>query len=140
MPAEPRGTRPGGWSNRDFYDEVAAPRRLWERGITTSLVAVATFFVFLFAAQHEAANCEDACYGGPLRTYEPGHAWTAYDGSWQWQAQWGMGLIAFLLGLAALATVSRYRLRAWTVRLSVVALVVAAGWIAWRFLEPPIPT
>ncbi|HWH96022.1 MAG TPA: hypothetical protein VNT03_19320 [Baekduia sp.] len=139
MPAEPRASRPGGWGNRDFHDEVARRPSLLQRGVTAALVTAAAFVVFLLAIQHENTNCGDACYDGGLRSYEGGHAWTAYHESWQWQAQWGLGGAGLVLGLAALTTASRYSLRRWTLALNGAAAACATAWVLWRVLEPPIP-
>jgi hypothetical protein len=132
--------RPGGWGNRDFHDEVPAPRRLLERGVAAAGVTVAAFVVMLLAIQHENTDCSDACYDGGLRSYESGHAWTAYQDSWQWQAQWALGIAGIVLGLGALATSGRYAWRRWTLALNCAAVACMAGWILWRVLEPPIPT
>jgi hypothetical protein len=132
--------RPGGWNNRDFHDEVATPRSALERGIVAAWVTVVAFVVMLLAIQHENTSCRDACYDGGLRSYEGGHAWTAYQDSWQWQAQWGLGVAAIVLAVAALATSGRYAWRRWTLALNVVAIACCLAWIAWRVLEPAIPT
>jgi hypothetical protein len=44
------------------------------------------------------------------------------------------------LGLAALATASRYAWRHWTVALNCATAACVVAWIAWRVLEPAIPT
>jgi hypothetical protein len=132
--------RAGGWSNRDFHDEVPRGRRLVERGAISAVATLVAFFVFLAAIQHEYRRCGDACYDGGLRTYESGHAWTAYQDSLQWQAQWGLGLLALVLGIGAIATSTRMGLRRWTQGLLCATVVCSAAWIAWRVLEPAIPT
>jgi hypothetical protein len=132
--------RPGSWANRDFHDEVVRRRRPLERGTFAAVVTVVAFFVCLLAVQHEGSKCRDACYdGGVLRSYQPGHAWTAYEGSWQWQGQWALGVGALVLAVAALATLGRFRLRRFTPPLSGLALALAVAWVAWRVLEPAIP-
>jgi len=136
MPAD----RAGGWSNRDFEDEVPAPRRLVGRGLAAALATAAAFFVFLFAAQHEVQNCGDSCYDGGLRTFERGHAWTAYEGSWQWQAQWALGFLALGLAIAGLATASRLEWRRRTARLVLASVACMALWGAWVLVEPAIPS
>jgi hypothetical protein len=130
----------GSWNNRDFHDEVPRRRRLRERGLTAGLVTVAAFAVFLVAIQHEITGCRDACYDNGLRTYEGGHVWTAYDGSWQWQAQWLLGLLALVLGAASLATSTRMGLRRRTTALLSASLAASVLWILWRVLEPAIPS
>jgi hypothetical protein len=132
--------RPGGWGNRDFHDEVPSGRTLLERGTTAALVTALAFVVMLLAIQHENTDCGQACYDGGLRSYESGHAWTAYQDSWQWQAQWGLGIAGIVLALAALASAGRYAWRRWTLALNAAAVLCAAGWVVWRVLEPAIPT
>jgi hypothetical protein len=135
-----RHVRPGGWGNRDFHDEVPAPRNAFERGVVAAWVTVVAFVVMLLAIQHENIACGQACYDGGLRSYESGHAWTAYVGSWQWQAQWALGIAGFVLALAALVTAGRYAWRRWTLAANALAIGCCATWIAWWLLEPPIPT
>jgi hypothetical protein len=136
----PSADRAGGWSNRDFHDEVPRRRRLIERGATSAVATLLAFVVFLAAIQHEYKDCGDACYDGGLRTYEPGHGWTAYQGSWQWQGQWALALLALVLGFAAIATSTRMGLTRWTRGLLLATVVCSAAWIAWRVLEPAVPT
>jgi multisubunit Na+/H+ antiporter MnhB subunit len=119
---------------------ATAPRRAWERARTAGWLTAAAFVLFLVAMQHENTDCRVACYDIGLRTYEPGHHWTAYQGAWQWQAQWLLALGALVAAFAALVTTGRLALRRWTARLMGVAIVLAAAWIAWRALEPPIPS
>jgi len=104
------------------------------------LVTLAALFVFLFAAQNEVQKCGDACYDGGLRTFEAGHAWTAYESSWQWQAQWALGFAALGLGIAALVTASRFERRTWTVRAVFASVGFMVLWGAWVVLEPAIPS
>lgn len=115
-------------------------RRAWERARTAGGLTAATFVVFLLAVQHENAGCREACYDTGLRTYEGGHHWTAYDDAWQWQAQWLVALGALLAAFAALASTERLALRRWTARLMMASVALASAWIAWRLLEPPIPS
>jgi hypothetical protein len=132
--------RAGSWSNRDFEDEVPRPRGLFRRGGMAGLLTLTALFVFLFAAQHEVQNCGDACYDGGLRTFERGHAWTAYESSWQWQAQWALGFAALGLAIVGLATASRLEWRTWTVRALAASVGCMALWGAWVVLEPAIPS
>lgn len=119
---------------------VTASRRTWERARTAGWLTAAAFVVFLLAMQHESTSCDQACYDTGLRTFERGHHWTAYEGAWQWQAQWLLGLGALVAAFAALVTTERLALRRWTARLMAAAVVLAVAWIAWRVLEPPIPS
>jgi hypothetical protein len=119
---------------------VTPARRLWERAKTAGLLTALTFVVFLVAMQHEDTSCGDACYDGGLRTYEGGHHWTAYEGAWQWQAQWLIALGALLAAFAALVTTERLSLRRLTTGLMALSVLLAVTWVAWRLLEPPIPS
>src|SRR3954468_10833623 len=113
-PAEHRPhDRPGGWSNRDFHDEVSARRGMLQRGVTAGVVTAAAFVVMLLAIQHENTDCSDACYDGGLRSYESGHAWTAYQDSWQWQVQWAPRIIRSVLGLGGLGRSGGSPRRGW---------------------------
>jgi hypothetical protein len=118
---------------------VTRSRRLWERTRTAGWLTAATLVLFLLAVQHESTACKQACYDNGYRTYEGGHPWTAYEGAWQWQAQWLLGLGALLAAFAALVTTERLALRRWTTRLTIVSVALAVAWIAWRVLEPPLP-
>lgn len=119
---------------------VTRSRRTWERARTAGWTAAAMFVVFLLAVQHENTACKEACYDNGFRTYEGGHHWTAYEGAWQWQAQWLLGLGAFVTAVAALITTERLALRRWTRGLLVASVGLAVAWVAWRVLEPPIPS
>jgi len=132
--------RPGGWGNRDFYDE-APPRRRWlERGITSAAVTFGAFLVLMAALQHESRDCGANCADGDgILARQDGLAWTAYQDSWQWQAQWALGVASILLAGAALATSTRFALLRWTLVLNVAAVLCAVAWIVWRVLEPAIP-
>jgi hypothetical protein len=119
---------------------ITPARRVWERARTAGVLTALTFVVFLVAMQHEDTGCGDACYDGGLRTYEGGHHWTAYEGAWQWQAQWLIALGALLAAFAALVTTERLSLRRLTTGLMALSVLLAVTWIAWRLLEPPIPS
>jgi hypothetical protein len=133
--------RPGGWGNRDFHDEVPKPRRFLERGVTSAIITIGAFVVMMLAIQHESRDCGASCADGDgILARQDGHAWTSYQDSWQWQAQWALGVGALVLALVALCTSTRHAWRYWTLGCNIGALVLAAGWIAWLVLEPAIPT
>jgi hypothetical protein len=119
---------------------ITPSRRPWERAKTAGLTTALMFVVFLVAMQHEDSACGQACYDGGLRTYEAGHHWTAYEGAWQWQAQWLIALGALVAAFAALVTTERLTLRRWTTGLLALSVVLATAWVAWRLLEPPVPS
>ena len=68
--------------------------RLIRRGV--SLATLFTTVLLLFDLNRDAERCEQECFG-TYRTYEPGHAWTNYPDSWQWDAQNAIMGVAFLL-------------------------------------------
>jgi hypothetical protein len=104
------------------------------------LVPVA-FVVFLAAYGRNQMRCKDVCFGPPPLskygsiTYEPGHPWTRYAGSWQWTGQsvlGHLGLIAALLALGLAATDSK------NPRPALVGSVVAMiAWGVWVGFSPP---
>lgn len=111
------------------------------RGISIALTLVAGI-VFLFAYGRDQQRCKDLCFGPPPLskygsiTYEPGHPWTRYAGSWQWSGQsilGHLGLIAAVIALGLAATDSRNPVPALVV--SVLAMV---AWGTWVGLSPPI--
>src|SRR3954453_5555245 len=84
----------------------------WLAGI----LVLATFVGLDYSLNRDALRCRQACYGAPATdrygssTYEPGHPWTNYATSWQWEAQNTMAHVAFFaacVGLALAATRSR---------------------------------
>ena len=95
----------------------------------------------MFAIAHESRDCGVNCADGDgILARQGGQAWTAYQDSWQWQAQWALGVGALVLALVALCASTRYSWRYWTLAGNVGALLLALGWIAWRLLEPAVPT
>ena len=132
----------GSWQTIDFHDPrraALARRSLLQRAGTATFACALAFVVFLLAIQHQDDSCGQSCYDGEYRTHQGGHAWTGYDGAWQWQAQWLMGLGALICAVAALATTTRYGWRRRTAALTAAALLLSAGWILWRVLEPAVP-
>jgi hypothetical protein len=47
-------------------------------------------------------KCDEGCYDKPAGAHEPGHAWTSYTTSWQWDAQFALAAGGVM---AAVATV-----------------------------------
>lgn len=133
-------SRPGGWANRDFHDEVPRARGLLQRGTTAGIVTALTVVVMLLAVNHESGDCRDLCRdGNGIQPRQDGYAWTAYQDSWQWQAQWLLGVGSLGLALAALATTSRHAWRRWTPWLELAAVACAVGWALWTVLQPATP-
>jgi hypothetical protein len=140
LAAMARGERPGGWHNRDFHDEVPRRLRVLERMWLSVAVAVPTFFIMVFAASHEANDCGNNCHDGDgILPYQPGHPWTGYRDSWQWQAQWFLGVGSFGIAALALLASSRRAWRRWALVANVLAVACGAAWVVWALLEPANP-
>jgi hypothetical protein len=133
--------RPGGWANRDFLDEVPRPPKLLERTAISVAVTAFTFFVMIAAVGHESHDCALNCHDGDgILPHEAGYAWTGYASSWQWQAQWALGVGSFGLAAFALFASTRRSMRRWALVANVLAVLCAVAWIAWAWFEPPIPS
>jgi len=65
------------------------------------VVGVFTLVLLLVDLNRDGERCEQECYG-TYRTYEPGHAWTNYPDSWQWDAQNALAAPAFISVVVAL--------------------------------------
>jgi hypothetical protein len=111
------------------------PRYRWvQRGVT--LATAFTVALLLVDLNRDGERCGQDCFG-TYRTYEPGHAWTNYDDSWQWDAQNALEGVAFLVAATAFGFLLASRRRR-AVQLTVVSLLLSAAWIAWINLSPPI--
>jgi hypothetical protein len=110
------------------------PPRLIRRGV--SLATLFTLVLLLFDLNRDAERCEQDCFG-TYRTYEPGHAWTNYAGSWQWEAQNAIIGAAFLLAVVAFLYRLGSRLRR-AVVLTGISLLLSASWLLWVALSPPV--
>jgi hypothetical protein len=112
---------------------MVEPRTI-RRGV--SLATLFTLVLLLVDLNRDAVRCDQDCFG-TYRTYEPGHAWTSYPGSWQWDAQNAIAGVAFVLAVAAFV----YRLGS-NLRRAVIlmgaSLSLSAIWIAWVALSPPV--
>jgi hypothetical protein len=98
--------------------------------------AVSGFVVLLMEIQRDTDRCHQNCFDGSDNTFEAGHVWTAYFGSWQWDAQLVLGWAAVLSGFLALYVAGR-RGRWWTVASLGLALGCIAVWIVWVTVQPP---
>jgi hypothetical protein len=106
---------------------------LWRRRGVKAAAALSVV-ILLFDLNRDAERCEQDCYG-TYRTYEPGHAWTNYADSWQWDAQNGIAAVAFFLGVGAFVfQLAERRSRAVALAMASVALV--AAWLLWVTLSP----
>jgi lipoprotein signal peptidase len=123
------------WRESDFRERDAKnPRRWIGRG-----VAAWTFvclLILLNEQRRDGVRCDQDCYG-TYRTYEPGHAWTNYTDSWQWDAQNLLMTIAFLVSIAASVFLLMQRRRR-AVVFTFASIALSAIFIAWVQLSPPV--
>jgi hypothetical protein len=98
--------------------------------------AVTGFVVLLMDVQRDPNRCHPDCFDGSDSTFEPGHVWTAYVSSWQWDAQlmlgWGACAFAFW---ALYAAGRRARWQTWASLGLALGCIVA--WIVWITVQPP---
>jgi len=112
-----------------------SPRRI-RRGVLIS--AGLTLGLLLVSLNEDQERCEQECFG-VYRTYEPGHPWTNYTDSWQWDAQNALAAVAFILAVsAALSLVGEHLRRA--VALTGLSWGFSAAWLVWNALSPAIGT
>ena len=97
--------------------------------------ALTGFVVLLMDVQRDPDRCHPNCFDGSDHTFEAGHVWTAYHGSWQWDAQFVIGWSAFLFGLWALYAAGR-KARWQTVASLGVGVALLAVWIVWVTVQP----
>jgi hypothetical protein len=122
----------GSWLRRSFR---GVPRHRWiQRGVT--LATAFTVALLLVDLNRDGERCEQDCFG-TYRTYEPGHAWTNYHDSWQWDAQNAIVALAFILSVAAFLSMLGSRLRR-AVVLTGLSLLLTASWFVWIELAPDI--
>jgi hypothetical protein len=123
------------WRESDFRQrERKNPRRWIGRGV--GLCTSLTLLLLLNEQRRDSVRCDQDCYG-TYRTYEPGHTWTNYDDSWQWDAQNILMTIAFLLSVAALVFLLAGKRRR-AVIFTFASLACSAAFITWVQLSPPI--
>ena len=111
------------------------PRRI-RRGVVVS--AGLTLVLLLFALNEDSERCEQECFG-TYRTYEPGHPWTNYTDSWQWDAQNAIAAVAFILAVAAALSLVGDHLRR-AVALTGASWGFSAAWLLWNALSPATGT
>ena len=123
------------WRESDFRErDRKDPRRWIGRGVHVwTFVAL---LVLLNEQRRDGVRCGQDCYG-EYRTYEPGHAWTNYPGSWQWDAQNILMTISFLVSVAAVVFLLNQRRRR-AVVLTLVSLGLSVAFLAWVQLSPPV--
>jgi hypothetical protein len=108
--------------------------RLIRRGV--SVATLFTTVLLLFDLNRDGERCEHECFG-QYRTYEPGHPWTNYADSWQWDVQNAIVGAAFLLALVAFGFRLASQLRR-AVVLTGISLLLGASWLVWVALSPPV--
>jgi hypothetical protein len=112
-----------------------SPRRI-RRGVVISTGL--TLVLLLVALNEDSERCEQECFG-TYRTYEPGHPWTNYADSWQWDAQNAIAAVAFILAVvASLSLVGEHLRRA--IVLTGLSWGFSAAWLAWNALSPAVGT
>jgi hypothetical protein len=108
--------------------------------VAAVVVSLCAGVLFLAALGRDQLRCRDACYGAPplsrygSLTYEPGHPWTRYTGSWQWSAQSALGHLALLAAIVALVLAATQRRNPVPAMLVSIAAMVA--WGTWVALSP----
>jgi hypothetical protein len=123
------------WRESDFRErERPNPRRWIGRGV--GAWTLLSLLLLLNEQRRDGVRCDQECYG-TYRTYEPGHPWTNYTDSWQWDAQNILMTIAFLVAVAAFALLLAERRRR-AVILTFVSLALSAAFIVWVQLSPPV--
>jgi hypothetical protein len=130
------------WRDADFGAVSARPddrRRRWPVG---ALLTAASVVVLLFSFGRDQSRCGQSCYGAAPSsrygsiTYEPGHPWTSYAGSWQWSAQNALAYLACLAAVVGLGLAVASRRN--PVPAYLVAALAIAGWVAWVAMSPPV--
>ena len=112
-----------------------SPRRI-RRGVVVSTGL--TLVLLLIGLNEDSERCEQECFG-TYRTYEPGHPWTNYDDSWQWDAQNALTAVAFILVVVAVLSLLGDHLRR-AVALTGVSWGFSAAWLVWNALSPATGT
>jgi hypothetical protein len=134
-PDDPRDdAEPDDWRHADL--RVRRSRRGFRLVRAAAWSGALTAFVVLLAnVQRDPIRCHPNCFDGSDRTFEPGHAWTAYRDSWQWEVQHAIGWLALLASLWALYAAGRQSRRITAASLGLTAALVA-GWIVWVTVQP----
>jgi hypothetical protein len=122
------------WRDADLRVRQSRSRVRAIRALAWSACATA-FVVLLMDIQRDLDRCHPNCFDGSDSTFEGGHVWTAYPGSWQWEAQLWLGWVAFGASLWALYAAGR-RSRRQTVASLGLGLGLVAVWIAWVTVQP----
>ena len=123
------------WRESDFREPERPDRRRWiNRGI--GVFTLLTLLLLLNAQRRDGIRCDQDCFG-TYRTYEPGHAWTNYIDSWQWDAQNALMAVAFIVALAGFLYMLGGRRRRALI-LTAVSAGFSIAYLTWVQLSPPI--
>jgi hypothetical protein len=123
-----------GWRDADMRVEKGRAALRAVRALAWA-TAVTGFVVLLMEVQRDPDRCHPNCFDGSDTTFEGGHVWTAYPGSWQWEAQLAIGWGAFVFGVWALWAAGRKGSRQTFASLGL-ALGSVAVWILWVTVQP----
>jgi hypothetical protein len=123
-----------GWRDADLRERRGRAGLRVVRGLAWA-IALTGFVVLLMDVQRDPDRCHPNCFDGSDHTFEPGHVWTAYAGSWQWDAQLVIGWAACLFGLWALYAAGRKAPWQTLASLGGAALLIAV-WIVWLTVQP----
>ena len=124
-----------GWREADMRVRQTARGRQAVRLLAWA-TALTGFVVLLLDVQRDPDRCHQNCFDGSDNTFEAGHVWTAYGGSWQWDAQLIIGWLAFIASLWALYAAGRKGPRQTTASLGL-AIGLLLVWIVWVTVQPP---
>jgi ferric-dicitrate binding protein FerR (iron transport regulator) len=130
------------WRTAELVPVVAPSARV-RRARTGGavVVVVAAVLILMVSLGRDDTRCGQSCYGAPPNdrsgslSYEPGHAWTRYAGSWQWSAQSGLAFATLLCALIGVGLTVGSRRRAAVVAFALAA-AAGAAWVVWVLLTP----
>ena len=123
------------WRESDFRERDRPNPRRWI-GRAIGAWVVLSLLILLNEQRRDGIRCDQDCYG-TYRTYEPGHPWTNYTDSWQWDAQNILMAIAFLVAVGGgIFVLAQKRRRA--IVLTVASIILTAAFITWVQLSPPV--
>jgi hypothetical protein len=122
------------WREADLRRERSRTSRRVLRLLTWA-TAVTAFVVLLMDVQRDPVRCHPNCFDGSDNTFEAGHVWTGYFGSWQWEAQFLIGWAGFLAAVWAAYTAGR-RSRAATIASLGLSVGCVLVWIVWVTVQP----
>jgi len=123
-----------GWRDADLRIERSRGRLRAVRALAW-VAALTGFVVLLMDVQRDPDRCHPNCFDGSDHSFEGGHVWTAYYGSWQWEAQLVIGWAAFLLGLWALYAAGR-KARWQSIASLGGAVALLVIWMVWVTVQP----